>query len=73
MKRVLEISAAPRPHWVGDGFHVHSMFSYTSHGETLSPFLLLDFGMREEFAPTTRRRGVGEHPHPVLDLHLLPR
>ncbi|MFN8010211.1 MAG: pirin family protein [Holophagaceae bacterium] len=63
MKRVLEVSAAPRPHWVGDGFHVHSMFSYTSHGETLSPFLLLDFGAREVFAPTSRRRGVGEHPH----------
>jgi hypothetical protein len=63
MKRVLEVSRAPRPHWVGDGFHVHSMFSYASHGETLSPFLLLDFGAREVFEPTPRRRGVGEHPH----------
>jgi hypothetical protein len=62
-KRVLEVSEAPHPHWVGDGFHVHSMFSYTSHGETLSPFLLLDLGAREVFGPTPRRRGVGEHPH----------
>lgn len=62
-KRVLEVTSAPRPNWVGDGFHVHSMFSYASHGEALSPFLLLDFGAREVFEPTGRRRGVGEHPH----------
>ncbi|HET8901937.1 MAG TPA: pirin family protein [Holophagaceae bacterium] len=63
MKKVLAVSEAPRPHWVGDGFHVHSMFSYATHGEILSPFLLLDYGAPENFAPTTRRRGVGEHPH----------
>ena len=63
MKKVLAVSEAPRPHWVGDGFHVHSMFSYATHGEILSPFLLLDYGAPKEFTPTTRRRGVGEHPH----------
>ncbi len=63
MKKVLAVSEAPRPHWVGDGFHVHSMFSYATHGEILSPFLLLDYGALREFTPTTHRRGVGEHPH----------
>lgn len=63
MKKVLEVSEAPRPHWVGDGFHVHSMFSYMTHGEILSPFLLLDYGSPQEFTPTAHRRGVGEHPH----------
>ena len=63
MKKVLAVSEAPRPHWVGDGFHVHSMFSYMSHGEILSPFLLLDYAAPEAFPPTTCRRGVGEHPH----------
>ena len=29
----------------------------------LSPFLLLDYAGPAEFAPTTERRGVGEHPH----------
>jgi redox-sensitive bicupin YhaK (pirin superfamily) len=29
----------------------------------LSPFLLLDYGAPEQFAPTEERRGVGEHPH----------
>ena len=63
MKKVLAVSAAPRPHWVGDGFHVHSMFSYATHGEILSPFLLLDYAAPKEFSPTAHRRGVGEHPH----------
>jgi redox-sensitive bicupin YhaK (pirin superfamily) len=63
MKKVLAVSEAPRPHWVGDGFHVHSMFSYSTHGGILSPFLLLDYAAPEAFTPTTRRRGVGEHPH----------
>jgi len=63
MKRVLGIYSAPRPHWVGDGFPVRSMFSYQSHGKQLSPFLLLDYAGPAEFIPTDTRRGVGRHPH----------
>lgn len=43
MKNVTGVYTAPRPHWVGDGFPVRSMFSYQTHGESLSPFLLLDY------------------------------
>ena len=39
MKQVTGVYTAPRPHWVGDGFPVRSMFSYQSHAEQLSPFL----------------------------------
>lgn len=63
MKKVLGIYSAPRQHWVGDGFPARSMFSYTSHGKQLSPFLLLDYAGPAEFAPATRPRGVGSHPH----------
>ncbi|GAC1547215.1 MAG: pirin family protein [Collimonas sp.] len=63
MKKVLGIYSAPRQHWVGDGFPVRSMFSYTSHGKQLSPFLLLDYAGPAEFGPATRPRGVGSHPH----------
>ena len=63
MKTVLSIAEAPRPHWVGDGFHVQSLFSYATHGEVLSPFLLLDYGAPREFPPSSKPRGVGEHPH----------
>ncbi|MBE0115904.1 pirin family protein, partial [Klebsiella michiganensis] len=43
MKQITGIYTAPSQHWVGDGFPVRSMFSYQTHGEQLSPFLLLDY------------------------------
>ncbi len=63
MKKVLGVHAAPRPHWVGDGFPVSSLFSYDGLGRQLSPFLLLDHAAPMHFDPGTRRRGVGQHPH----------
>lgn len=63
MKKILGVYSAPRQHWVGDGFPVRSLFSYDSHGQHLSPFLLLDYAGPTQFAPAGRRRGVGEHPH----------
>lgn len=63
MKKVLGVYSAPRPHWVGNGFPVRSMFSYDSHGRHLSPFLLLDHAGPAQFAPAVKPRGVGQHPH----------
>ena len=63
MRKVLEIDSAPRPHWVGDGFPVRSLFSHLTHGEPISPFLLFDYAGPAEFAPTDKPRGVGTHPH----------
>lgn len=63
MKKVLGVYSAPRPHWVGDGFPVRSMFSYNSHGKQLSPFLLLDHAGPIDFNPAKKPRGVGQHPH----------
>ena len=63
MKHVTGVYTAPRPHWVGDGFPVRSMFSYQSHAEQLSPFLLLDYAGPHTFTPGNEKRGVGEHPH----------
>lgn len=63
MKRVLNVYSAPRPHWVGNGFPVRSLFSYQSHGKQLSPFLLLDYAGTADFAPADKPRGVGQHPH----------
>ena len=50
-------------HWVGDGFPVRNIFSYTDIAEEISPFLMMDYAGPVEFKPTTQRRGVGEHPH----------
>ena len=63
MKKILGVYTAPRPHWVGDGFPVRTLFSYDSMGKHISPFLLLDYAGPAEFSPTTERRGVGQHPH----------
>lgn len=63
MKRLVSVTSAPRPHWVGDGFPARSLFSYGPRSEQLSPFLLLDYAGPADFTPTTRPRGVGQHPH----------
>lgn len=63
MKQITGIYTAPSQHWVGDGFPVRSMFSYQTHGEQLSPFLLLDYAGPHHFLAGTGKRGVGEHPH----------
>jgi redox-sensitive bicupin YhaK (pirin superfamily) len=63
-KKLIDIVTPPPKHWVGDGFHVHSMFSYDDNPELLSPFLLLDFMAPETYPPSKGApRGVGEHPH----------
>lgn len=63
MRKVLGLYSAPRPHWVGDGFPVRTLFSHASHGAHVSPFLLLDYAGPADFAPADKPRGVGVHPH----------
>ncbi|MGM0832785.1 pirin family protein [Halomonas qaidamensis] len=63
MKKLVGVTNAPHPHWVGDGFPARSLFSYGPRSEQLSPFLLLDYAGPADFTPTTRPRGVGQHPH----------
>ena len=63
MKTVRGIHNKPDMHWVGYGFPVRSLFDYQGLGKQLSPFLLLDHAGPAEFAPATKPRGVGQHPH----------
>jgi redox-sensitive bicupin YhaK (pirin superfamily) len=65
VKRTIErVFRGASRHWVGDGFHVSNYFpSATESQKRMSPFFLLDYQKPEAFAPTTRRRGVGTHPH----------
>lgn len=63
VKKLDRILRNTERHWVGDGFPVRSLFSYSSMGSQLSPFLLLDYAGPTEFPPTEERLGVGEHPH----------
>ena len=63
MKKLTGIHRSSGPHWVGDGFHVRSVFDYNGLGRELSPFLLLNYGAPTEFPPGSERRGMGAHPH----------
>jgi redox-sensitive bicupin YhaK (pirin superfamily) len=63
MKKVALLHRNNQRHWVGDGFPVRTMFSYADLARELSPFLLLDYAGPHHFAPSEKRRGVGEHPH----------
>ncbi|HWM28844.1 MAG TPA: pirin family protein, partial [Woeseiaceae bacterium] len=63
MKKILGVHSAPGQHWVGDGFPVRSLFSYNTHAEEMSPFLLLDYAGPRDFAAAEQPRGVGQHPH----------
>ena len=63
MKKLAFIQRNDRRHWVGNGFPVRSIFSYSELGAQLSPFLLLDHAGPTTFEPSRERRGVGEHPH----------
>lgn len=63
MKKLIGITRDADAHWVGNGFPVRTIFSYQTHGQCISPFLLLDYAGPAEFPPSEQPRGVGEHPH----------
>jgi redox-sensitive bicupin YhaK (pirin superfamily) len=63
MKKVIGIQGNDQGHWVGDGFPVRTLFFYQDLGKQMSPFLMLDYAGPAEFPPTTKRKGVGSHPH----------
>ncbi|HKM95435.1 MAG TPA: pirin family protein [Buttiauxella sp.] len=64
MKSILGVYSAPASHWVGDGFPVRSLFSYSKFEKQLSPFLLLDYAGPADFKPSNKgQRGVDVHPH----------
>lgn len=63
LKRISEVIQNDQPHWVGDGFHVHSLFSMREYGGKLSPFLLLDYAAPTRYPPSEKPRGVDSHPH----------
>ena len=63
VKRILAVRGTDDMHWVGNGFPVRTLFSYNDSPQEFSPFLLLDYAAPRTFPPTSKRLGVGEHPH----------
>ena len=63
MKQITAMHTCNQTHWVGDGFPVRTLFSYSTMGEQLSPFLMLDYASPTAFSPSKQAKGVGSHPH----------
>lgn len=65
LKTIEAVMAPPAPHMVGDGFRVHSFFPGNAiiGKKRMSPFFLMDYNSKCEFAPRAQPRGVGVHPH----------
>jgi len=64
-KTIEAVMAPPAPHMVGDRFRVHSFFPGNGliDKKRMSPFFLMDYNSKIEFAPRDEPRGVGVHPH----------
>jgi hypothetical protein len=62
-KDVMGVYGPGSQHWVGDGFPVRNLFPSNGIQEEVSPFLMLDYAGPADFGPSTRPRGVDEHPH----------
>ena len=65
-KRKIELTtAAPKAHWVGNGFRVHNFIPGIRHltMERMNPFILLDYISKHYFQPSDSPRVVGVHPH----------
>lgn len=63
-KKLKMVLSPHEKHWVGDGFHVHTLMSPTPDlYPFITPFLLMDYAPAKDFPPTTQKKGVGEHPH----------
>ena len=63
-KKIQLVMDSSATHMVGDGFRVQTFFPNEKIGmKRMSPFLLLDYNAKVEFAPRDEPRGVGVHPH----------
>jgi quercetin 2,3-dioxygenase len=64
IKHIEKIISPPPPHWVGDGFKVHTFFPGNGlEMERMSPFFLMDYNSRMHVPASLVQRGVGVHPH----------
>jgi quercetin 2,3-dioxygenase len=63
IKPISKIFNPPAYHWVGDGFKMHNFIPSLIPQESISPFVMLDYGAKFVVPPSNVPRGVGVHPH----------
>ncbi len=65
IKSIELIMSPPEPHYVGDGFRVHTFIpsSYRLDMHRMNPFIMLDYNSRYYFPPSDKPKGVSVHPH----------
>jgi redox-sensitive bicupin YhaK (pirin superfamily) len=65
LKQIELIMAPPEPHFVGDGFRVHTFIpsSYRIDMHRMDPFIMMDYNSKHVFPPSPTPKGVGVHPH----------
>lgn len=64
--RSVELIVRPgNPHFVGDGFRVHTFIPNGAgiNMYRMNPFIMLDYNEKFHFPPTDKPRGVSVHPH----------
>ncbi|NGP89270.1 pirin family protein [Fodinibius halophilus] len=62
-KQIEQIVAPRTPHYVGDGFRVHTFISGSIPMHRMDPFIMLDYNPKFHFPPSDKPRGVDVHPH----------
>ena len=63
LKTISRVIPTAPSHWVGDGFYVKPVFNQLAFTKEISPFLMFDYAAPKEFEASSKRRGVGVHPH----------
>lgn len=62
----LELVMQPgEPHFVGDGFRVHTFIPNGHHlnMQRMNPFIMMDYNSKFYFPPSEKPKGVSVHPH----------
>jgi hypothetical protein len=64
-KNIDQIIKPGTPHFVGDGFRVHSFINNGTrfNMKEMDPFIMFDYNSTFHFPPTSIPKGVGVHPH----------
>src|SRR5690606_41788625 len=62
-KQIERIIKPGMPHFVGDGFRVHSFIPSAIPMQRMDPFIVFDYNSKYNFPASEIPKGVGVHPY----------